>query len=192
MSPSGLVCKIKDVIMMELQCLLYEAHTAILWLPFFSSLPSCTSLAQSIHKRIRREVEKVDLKNILGCSPNALRSLNQNFQELRISVFALMMLENHWCVIFSTSSSLLHLWHFTSNCPRGNLYLIIIFFFLPAPGLFSALCKPERAVLMCLLHRCWMYGGKKKVQSKDYEDHFMGSGINGRKCLRYDLCHSSS
>lgn len=129
MSPSGLVCKIKDVIMMELQCLLYEAHTAILWLPFFSSLPSCTSLAQSIHKRIKREVEKVDLKNILGCSPNALRSLNQNFQELRISVFALMMLESRWCVIFSTSSSLLHLWHFTSNCPRGNLYLIIIFFF---------------------------------------------------------------
>lgn len=127
MSPSGLVCKIKGVIMMELQCLLYGAHTAILWLSFFSSLPSCTSLTQSIHKRIKREVEKVDLKNILGCSPNALQSLNQNFQELRISVFALMMLKSHWCVIFSTSSSLLHLWHFTSNCPRGNPYLIFLF-----------------------------------------------------------------
>lgn len=94
MSPSGLVCKIKGVIMMELQCLLYEAHTAILWLPFFSSLPSCSSLAQSIHKRIKREVEKMDLKNILGCSPNALQSLNQNFQRLKISVFALKMLKN--------------------------------------------------------------------------------------------------
>ena len=61
MSSSGLVCKIKGVIMKELQCLFYETHTAILSSPFFSSLPFCISLAQVNHKRIKREVEKVDL-----------------------------------------------------------------------------------------------------------------------------------